>query len=141
MNPILRNVFAVLLGWFGGSVVNMGLVQLGHALLPIPDIDPNDMEALAAAMPTLDAAYFIFPFLAHALGTMVGAGIALFIAATHKTKFALSIGGLFLIGGITVSFMLPAPAWFIVIDLLVAYLPMAWLGAKIAGRLLIKSRG
>jgi hypothetical protein len=27
--------------------------------------------------------------------------------------------------------MIPAPAWFIALDLIAAYLPMAWLGAKL----------
>jgi hypothetical protein len=31
--------------------------------------------------------------------------------------------------------MIPAPAWFIALDLLFAYLPMAWLGIHIGTRL------
>ena len=50
-------------------------------------------------------------------------------------KFSLAIGGLFLIGGIIVNFMLPGPTWFAVLDILVAYIPMAWIGGKIAERL------
>jgi hypothetical protein len=57
--------------------------------LPIQGIDPNDMNALAEVMPTLDAHYFIFPFLAHALGTLGAAFIAYKIAATHKMKFSI----------------------------------------------------
>lgn len=132
MNPIIRNVLAVILGWFGGSVINMGIIQLGHSLKPIEGIDPNNMDALAEIMPTLDFEYLIFPFLAHALGTLVGAIIAYFIAANHKMKFAFAIGVLFLLGGIAVSFMLPAPTWFVVTDLVFAYIPMAWLGGKLA---------
>lgn len=134
MNPILKNIIAVLAGWLAGSVVNMGLIQTGHALLPITGIDPNDMKALADIMPTLGFKYFIFPFLAHALGTLFGALIAGLIAANHKMKFALSIGGLFLLGGIIVSFMIPAPVWFTATDIIIAYIPMAWIGGKIALR-------
>ena len=132
MNPILRNILAVILGWAGGSFVNMGLVKAGHVLLPIAGIDPSDMEALAEVMPTLSFEYFIFPFLAHALGTLVGAAIAGAIAATHKMKFSIAIGAIFLLGGIMVSFMLPGPTWFAVLDIVVAYIPMAWLGGKLA---------
>jgi hypothetical protein len=134
MNPILKNILAVLLGWLAGSIVNMGLIQAGHTLFPISGIDPNDMKALAAIMPTLGCEYFIFPFLAHALGTLFGALIAGLIATSHKMKFALSIGGLFLLGGIIVSFMIPAPVWFIATDIIIAYIPMAWVGCKIALR-------
>ena len=105
---------------------------MGHGILPIEGVDPNDVEALAKAMPGLGAEYFIFPFLAHALGTLVGATAAGFIAATHKIKIALIIGVLFLAGGITACFMIPAPGWFIAADLLLAYIPMAWIGGKAA---------
>jgi len=66
--------------------------------------------------------------LAHAIGTLVGAYIAARIAATHKFKFALGIGAAFLIGGIINVINLPAPTWFSALDLIVAYIPMAWLG-------------
>jgi hypothetical protein len=36
---------------------------------------------------------------------------------------AYAIGVLFLCGGIAASFMIAAPAWFIALDLVVAYLP------------------
>lgn len=132
MNPIIKNILAVIAGWLGGSVINMGLIQTGHKLIPIEGIDPNDMSALAAIMPTLEFKYFIFPFLAHALGTLVGATIAGLIAASHRMKFSLGIGGLFLLGGIMVNYMLPGPTWFAATDILIAYIPMAWFGGKIA---------
>ena len=135
MNPIIKNILAVIIGWLGGSVINMGLIQIGHELIPIEGIDPNDMNALAAVMPTLEFEYFIFPFLAHALGTLSGATIAGIIAASHKLKFSLGIGGLFLLGGIVVNYMIPGPTWFEVTDIVFAYLPMAWLGGKLAGKI------
>ena len=135
MNAILKNILAVILGWLGGSVINMGLVQLGHKIFPIEGIDLNDIDTLAEIMPTLDAKYFIFPFLAHALGTLVGAIIAGLIAANNKIKFSLAVGVLFLIGGIMVNYMLPGPTWFTVLDIVLAYIPMAWIGGKLARNL------
>lgn len=132
MKIIIRNILAVIIGWFGGSVINMGLIKLGHNILPIQGIDINDMEALKEVMPTLDIEYFIFPFLAHALGTMAGACFAYLIAASHKVKFAYIIGVLFLIGGIVAGTMLNSPMWYNAIDYLFAYIPMAWIGSKIA---------
>jgi len=132
MNPILRNILAVIAGWLVGSMVNMGLIVIGSTLFPVAGVDPNDMEALAAAMPHLEIKHFIFPFLAHALGTLVGAMITALLAANHKMKFALGIGALFLIGGIGVNYMLPGPTWFAILDIAIAYLPMAWIGGKLA---------
>jgi hypothetical protein len=132
MNFVIKNILAVILGWLSGSIINMGLVQIGHTFFPIEGVDVNNMFALAEVMPTLDSEYFIFPFLAHALGTLAGATIAGVVAANHKMKFALIIGVLFLIGGILINYMLPGPKWFAIVDISIAYIPMAWLGGKIA---------
>lgn len=138
MNPLIRNVLAVIAGWLGGSVINMGLVQLGHKVFPMVGVDFNNMEELAAIMPTLEAKYFIFPFFAHALGTLVGAFMAARIAANHQMKFAMVIGGLFLLGGIMVNLMLSGPTWFSIVDILFAYIPMAYIGGKLAGKIIDK---
>jgi len=45
---------------------------------------------------------------------------------------ALAIGVLFLAGGISMVFMLPSPTWFTLLDLIGAYIPMAYLGGKLA---------
>jgi hypothetical protein len=76
--------------------------------------------------------HFIMPFLAHAIGTLIGAFIAALIAGSHKMNFAIVIGIFFLIGGIMSVFMLPSPVWFNILDLVVAYIPMAWIGGKLA---------
>ena len=131
----VRNILALIIGWLIGSAVNMGLIETGHTLIPIEGLDPNDTKALAKVMPTLSAKYFIFPFLAHALGTLIGAIVAGWIAASHKMRFSLAIGALFLFGGIAVSFMLPAPIWFIACDIIIAYIPMAFIGGKIAKKI------
>ena len=135
MKIIIRNILAVIIGWLCGSIINIELIKTGHKVFHIQGLVRNDMDALAAIMPTLEFEYFIFPFLAHALGTLAGATIAGVIAACHKMKFSLAIGCLFLAGGITMSYMLPGPIWFIILDLLIAYIPMAWIGGKIIDKM------
>jgi len=90
------------------------------------------MNSIIELMPSFEPKQFIFPFLAHALGTLVGAAVAYVLASSHKMKFALGIGVFFLLGGVAVNYMLPGPTWFLVIDILVAYIPMAWIGGKLA---------
>ena len=134
MNPILKNILAVVAGVILGSVVNMGLIMLSSSVIPPPDgVDVTNMESLKSSMHLFEPKHFIFPFLAHALGTLAGAFTAARIAAGHKMKFALGIGAFFLIGGIANVFMLPSPAWFTVLDLVGAYIPMGWLGGRWAG--------
>jgi hypothetical protein len=110
----------------------MNLNKIGFGITSLEGIDPNNMVALAEVMPTLGYKHFIFPFLGSHHRHVVGAIIAGLIATSHKMKFALGIGFLFIIGGVAASFMLPAPTWFIIFDLVLAYIPMAWLGGKIA---------
>ena len=136
MNTTIRNILAVLLGLLLGGLVNMGLVVGGSAIIPPPaGVDVTSSESIAAAMELFTARHFVFPFLAHALGTLVGAVVAYRVAATQKAKLAYVIGTLFLLGGISSVFLIPAPLWFIVLDLVGAYLPMAWLGIFIAVKL------
>lgn len=134
MHPILRNILAVLAGAIIGAVVNSGIIMLsGQIIPPPPGANLTTTEGINAALPLMGPQHFIMPFLAHALGTLVGAMVAALIAVSHKLKFALGIGVLFLTGGIAACFMIPAPVWFIALDLLIAYIPMAYLGGRLAG--------
>ncbi len=72
----------------------------------------------------------MFPFLAHALGTLVGAIVAYKIAANKKKTMALIVGCIFLVFGTINVFVLPAPMWFNAVDLIFAYIPMALLAAN-----------
>jgi hypothetical protein len=133
MNPILKNTLAVIAGLVGGSIINMGIIKLSGSVIPPPEgADITTMEGLKATMHLMEPKHFLFPFLAHAIGTLAGAFIAALIAATHKMKFAIAIGALFLLGGIANVIMLPSPTWFTILDLSCAYFPMAYFGGKFA---------
>ena len=135
MSNTVRNVLAVLAGLVIGAIVNMVLVTVGSMVIPPPaGVDVNNVESMKASMHLFEPRHFITPFLAHALGTLVGAVAAFVIARSYKTRFAYVIGIIFLLAGVAASVMIPAPTWFKVLDLVVAYIPMAWLGAQIGGR-------
>jgi len=130
---MLRNLVAVLVGLFVGGLVNMGLVMAGPLVIhPPAGVDMTTAEGLQAGIALLEPRHFIFPWLAHALGTLVGALLAARLAVSHPMRLALVIGVLFLAGGLMASTVIPAPAWFIALDLVAAYLPMAWLGERLA---------
>jgi hypothetical protein len=134
VNRVVRNVLAVVAGVVIGSVVNMALVMAGPSIIPPPPgADVTTMEGLTRALPLFEPRHFLFPFLAHALGTLAGATVTALLAAGHRLVLALVIGVVFLAGGIANAFMLPGPAWFDVVDIVGAYIPMAWLGARLAG--------
>jgi hypothetical protein len=135
MNPIIRNILAVIAGGVVGSVVNMGIIMISGSVIPPPEgADVTTMEGLQASLHLFEPRHFLMPFLAHALGTFAGAFLAALIAANHKMLFALVIGLFFLAGGIGNVFMLSSPVWFTVVDLVGAYFPMAWIAGKLVAK-------
>jgi hypothetical protein len=141
MKKIIVNIVAVLMGLFAGAMVNGGIINISSKIIP-PPIGSNlqTMEGLIKAMPIMEPKHFIMPFLAHALGTFVGAILCSLVARSQKLILALSIGLIFFIGGFTMVFQLPAPLWFDLVDLIFAYFPMAWLGYKIVSKLKWKQK-
>ena len=136
MNSTLRNTLAFLAAVILGMVVNGSLITISAQVIPPPaGVDVTQAESLVANIHLFEPKHFLMPFLAHALGTLAGAIAVTLLAASQQKKLALGIGALFLIGGVMAAFMIPAPAWFIGLDLLAAYLPMALLGFVLAKRL------
>ena len=128
MKTIIKNILVVLGGCLFGSAVNMGLIIAGNQLIPFDD----GMNPMNANM--WEIKYFLFPFLAHAMGTLSGAFIAAKFSASYHMVLAICIGIFFLLGGISMVFIMPAPVWFIVADLSMAYIPMGWFGWKLSGQ-------
>ncbi len=134
MHPILRNSLAVFAGLIVGSVVNTVIVVVGPMVIPPPEgVDLTDPEKFSESLKLLQPVHFIAPWLAHALGTLAGAFVAAKLAASSGMKLALGIGAFFLTGGIMMVAMHGGPIWFAIVDLAGAYLPMAYLGGKLAG--------
>jgi len=141
MNTILRSVIAVVVGVIAGSALNMGLIMIsGSVIAPPEGVITTTTEGLKESLHLFEPKHFLMPFLAHALGTLFGALIAALIVSKHKIRFALAIGCWFLFGGVTMIFLLPSPVWFTVGDLTLAYIPMAYLGGRIAIKLNSKTR-
>jgi len=135
MNPILRNILAVIAGIIAGSIINGGLVFVSNLIVPLPEgVNPMDIESIKAAIPNYEAKHWIMPFLAHALGTLVGAFTAAKLAVSNYRTLAFVIGGVFLLGGIKMAIDLPSPMGFEIFDIVCAYFPMAWLGWKLSGK-------
>lgn len=132
MQKLIRNLLAILAGIIIGGSVNMAIVMIGPSLIPVPTgVDVSNAESISNSIHLFEPKHFVMPFLAHALGTLAGALTAYLIAVSHKANIAYAIGVLYFIGGVVASFMIPAPTWFITLDLVAAYLPMAWLAIQL----------
>ncbi|MFZ4398448.1 MAG: hypothetical protein ACOYO1_00325 [Bacteroidales bacterium] len=130
LHPVIRNILAVIVGAIIGSVVNMGIVMISSSIIPPPEgADVTTMEGLKASLHLFEPRHFIMPFFAHAVGTFIGAYLAALIAVSHKMKFAMLIGILFLTGGIMNILMLPSPLWFTLLDIFAAFLHLAYLAS------------
>jgi len=142
MVKFLRLFLAVLAGLVVGSVVNMGLILVsGRVIPPPPGADVTTAEGLKASLHLFEARHFVFPFLAHALGTLSGAFAAGLLAPGRSALPASIVGGLFLAGGLVNAFLLPAPLGFTALDLVLAYVPAAWLGQALAAGLRGRRKG
>ena len=110
MPAILRNTLALIAGVVIGGVANMTIVSVSGSIIPLPEgVNPEDIESLKASIHLFEPKHFLMPFLAHAVGTFVGAFIASYIAVSRKMILAMIIGCFFLAGGIMMVQMLPGP--------------------------------
>jgi len=63
MNPIIKNILAVLSGGILGSAVNMGIIMISSSIIPPPDgADVTTMEGLKASL-FISTPTFYFSFL------------------------------------------------------------------------------
>lgn len=139
MNPFLRNTLAVTVGIIIGSLINMSIILISSSIIPLPEgADNRTIQGLQKTIHLFEAKHFLFPFLAHATGTFAGAVTTALLAVNHKKKLALAIGAFFLFGGIISVSSLPSPTWFTLIDLVFAYIPMAYLALKLVCRKQLK---
>ena len=117
-------------------MLNGAMINVSNQIIPPPvGFDLTTAEGLQAAMPYMGPEHFLFPFLAHALGTLLSALLITRFLKSQQFVFSMMAGILFLLGGVSMVIMLPeTPISFVLVDLIVAYIPMAYLGNKIASR-------
>ena len=109
-----------------GMIINIGLIVLGGIIFPLPE----NFEPMNAM--NWELKYFIFPFLGHSVGTLLGALLVSKLSKKSSIILPLIVGLYFLLGGIYMITILPAPMWFVLLDVILGYIPMALLGWKIS---------
>lgn len=129
MQTILRNILIFIAAIISGSLVNMALIQIGSVLIPAPaGADTTTTEGLKASMHLFTPINFLFPFLAHAIGTLIASYICAILATRFHFTLSMMVSSVFLIEGIMMVYVLPSPLWFTILDLGIAYIPMGILG-------------
>jgi len=121
----IRIALSVIVGFFVGSLVNMLIVGAGPSIIPLPPgSDSSSIEKLRESIGNYEAKHFLFPLLAHALGTLTGSAVAGRFAGPGLLQAAIISGVLFLAGGIAMDYLVKGPTWYRITDLTVCYLPI-----------------
>ncbi|MEJ7624903.1 MAG: hypothetical protein WKF34_12995 [Pyrinomonadaceae bacterium] len=131
-----RKILAVIVGIIAALAVIM-IVQMMNALIvpPPPAEVMNDAGRLAAYMVAMPTAAYIVVLIGYVLGSFAGG----FIVTKMSRKvggsqtLAVVIGVVLMIAGILNFFILVPgqPIWFVAASLL-SYVPLAWLGYRVA---------
>ena len=137
ISSVWRNFIGTILGLVVGGQINMAIINISTDIIPAPaGADVKTMAGLQKSIHLFEPKHFLMPFLAHALGTLVAALLASLIAKSYRKRVALITGVVFFVGGAMAVSMIPAPLWFNITDLALAYIPMALLGHWISTKFL-----
>lgn len=127
---ILRLILAILIGLAVGAILNGLIISWGLDWVPLPKGVNFETAEGKHNFQYLKPIHFLFPFLAHSIGTFTGVLTALFISKRFRLLLAFMISSLFFLGGLSMVWSLNAPQWFNLTDLTLAYFPMGFLAYR-----------
>ncbi|MEI8193089.1 MAG: hypothetical protein WCG64_04435 [Flavobacteriia bacterium] len=127
---ILRLIVGLLIGLALGALLNGLIITLGLEVFPLPKGVNFETAEGKHNFQYLKPIHFLFPFLAHALGTFFGVLISLFISKRFRLLLTFIISTLFFLGGLSMVLSLDAPQWFNLTDLTLAYFPMGFMAYR-----------
>lgn len=131
---VLKNVGAVVAGWFLGSMANMAVVTVSQMIWTVPEgMDLNVPEQFAAYIAGLPTGAFVFAMVAHILQAVLGAFIAARLAASRPVLLAVIIGVLTAAASAWMLQMMGGPAWMWVevpLEVGLAYGVGAWVASR-----------
>lgn len=139
MNPVLKNILVSIGGFIFGNMVNMATLIMGMKIIPAPEgVELSDPQSFIENADKFTSMHFIFPLLAHTLGTFVASYFICRLVSGKQKLFAIGTGLVFLILGVFNLQNIPHPTWFAVVDLFLSYIPMALFGYFVAMKTLVE---
>lgn len=119
----------------------MGVLMISNFVIPFPEgVNPADANSIRYNIQLFETKHYIMPFIAHALGTLIGVFVAFKIIQMFRAhKFiaagiALVIALLFLWAGLATSKSIHSPETPMLVDAVLCYIPMAIIGYWLALR-------
>lgn len=134
MNHTLRNALALMAGLIAAFVFNSVTLQLLGSLTGMEAQSEMTPEEIANHLKNLKPWQFAVPFAAHVLGSFAGGFIAASLSKTQPKVLAVTVALIHLAGGVAMVMAFPHPIWFVILDLTLAYVPIAWLAYKVVRR-------
>jgi len=112
------------------ALITFSIISLGHLIVPTPDgIDTNDFESIKSNFHLFELKHFVFPLVAHIVGTFVASFLVSYLAMTHKLWFALGIGVLFMLVSLSLSIRIDYFNWIGIVEI-AQYIPVSFMGYK-----------
>jgi hypothetical protein len=131
---MVRSILGIVLGIVLAVVAIFGIQAVAMIVYPMPEgTDMNNPESLKAALAAMPAGAFVLLLVGYAVGTLAGAWLAATIARRAPVVHGLIIGVFFLLGNLINVSRLPHPVWYVVVSI-VMFLPLAFVGARLAAR-------
>jgi hypothetical protein len=114
MPATLRTTLSLLAGIAVTFFTISAVEQVGHLLFPLPPTaDLQDSTAVAAYMKQLPVAALLLVLIGWLLGVLTGMTAASLLAGRPRGRFALTCGGLVILGAAANFYLLPHPQWLI----------------------------
>jgi len=125
-----RSILGVIVGLVLGVAIVWLVQVLGLRLYPLPPgVDPTDPDAIAAAIPSLPLASFLFVMASWFLGTWTGASTAVRIAGGPARWPGYVVGAGILAGALSSLLTIPHPGWFSAASV-VGIVLLTWLASR-----------
>ncbi len=128
MNSLLRNLGAFILAILVAYIASTLIIICGHYIIPPPiEIDTNDFESIKSNFHLYKDKHFIFPLIAHVLGTFL-AGYCICRFSTDKRMIRIFLlGGLFMLLSLSLIWKLDQFNIWAILELSL-YIPMSLSG-------------
>jgi hypothetical protein len=141
MKKTIYTILWVVLSLVFGSLINGLIINIAPLIIKYPAGVSFATEASTIqSMKLLEPIHLMIPFLAHAIGTFISTFLMSIYIKKPYLKIAFIISLLYLVAGIYMVFLIPAPLWFDILDLTLAYIPMGYLGAKLGVKINVFKR-
>jgi len=131
MATVVRGILAVVAGVAVGVGLIMAVEGIGHRVYPPPEMEPDDMAAIAEYVANVPLLALLFVPFAWLVGTTVATYVARMVAPGHSTTPGHVAEGLLLLAGVSMLLTFPHPTWMWIVG--IAAFPIGgWIGMTLA---------